>query len=238
MDNQLIEINDNLEIIGIVIGLAKNDTVKILELSKIVKDSSLSYIQKIPFNKLAKYMDGIKRVEENIGDGCRLSDKLFGDQKSKNDNALRLLKYVTEADTEKKIEYLVNTTRSFLLGRINVGEMFRVFNAIVYTLPEDLHYLTTIIEKEGPFIGNIQIHALNRNGLVISAGVYADYDIEKQKYHISELGYMVDQNSLSMDNDDRQRWYSARRSKSIPFEGPEEHEGLTQEQMENLKNKI
>ena len=147
---------------------------------------------------------------------------------------------VTSADTEKKIDYLIDATRSMLLGLIDTNEMFRIFRAIVDSLPEDLDYFSSIIEKSGPFTGNIQILALERSGLMISAGIDANADVEAQQYHITTLGFMVDRYALSPSNEKRWKWYvNMENSLDRKFMGPisisnEEIKALFNEQRQEI----
>ena len=106
----------------------------------------------------------------------RMSNKLFGDEKTRRDNGFRVYKYVTEAENDKKIDLLVDTTRAFLMNCIDLSTFFRIYKAIIETLPEDLDYLKEITRERLKnnteiFQGNTEILALNRNGMVIIAGI-------------------------------------------------------------------
>lgn len=151
---------------------------------------------------------------------------------------------MTSTDTEKKIDYLIDATRSMLLGLIDTDEMFRIFRAIVDSLPEDLDYLSSIVEKRGPFIGDIQILALERSGLMISADIDANADIEKQQYHITTLGFMVDRYALSLSNEERWKWYTNKaNADNRKFMGPvpmsnEEIEAILNEQKQEIIDSV
>jgi len=43
---------------------------------------------------------------------------------------------------------------------------------------------------------------------MISADIDANADIEKQQYHITTLGFMVDRYALSLSNEERWKWYT------------------------------
>ncbi len=208
-----------------------------------LSDKTYTEIQKIPYLQIKKYLDGVKRVEE-LGNSCKIADKLFSDPKRKNDNAMRIYKMVTSSDTEKKIDYLIDTTRSMLLGLIDTDEMFRIFRAIVDSLPEDLDYLSSIVEKSGPFTGNIQILALERSGLMISAGIDANADVEEQQYHITTLGFMVDRYALSLSNEERWKWYTNKaNADDRKFMGPvpisnEDIEAMFNEQKQEIIDSV
>lgn len=217
--------NDNaietIKLIELLIKAISHDPAAMFEITALISDKSFTIIQRIPYIQLKKYIDGVKKVEDDLESACKLSDKLFSNPNTNKDNALRIFKLVTATDTEKKIEYLVCATRSMLLGQVDVTMMFRIFRAIVDSLPEDLEYLSNQIEKGGPFIGNIQIQALERTGLMISAGINAQEDIERQCYHISSLGYTVDRFVLSLNDENRCKWYNDKKTNDIRmFDAP------------------
>lgn len=238
-DGNATNISELYDIVEMIIGVATRDPLSIAKITAFLSDKTYTEIQKIPYLQIKKYLDGVKRVEE-LGNSCKIADKLFSDPKKKNDNALRIYKMVTSADTEKKIDYLIDATRSMLLGLIDTNEMFRIFRAIVDSMPEDLDYLSSIIEKSGPFTGNIQILALERSGLMISAGIDANADVEAQQYHITTLGFMVDRYALSLSNEKRWKWYvNMENSLDRKFMGPisisnEEIKALFNEQRQEI----
>ena len=213
---------DIVESIDILIDAIALNPIAIGKIVALLSDKTFTAVQKIPYMQLKHYIDGVKNAEEHLADGCKLADKLFSDSTKRNENAMRVYKIVTSADTEKKIDFLVEATRSMLLGLIDPEMMFRIFRAIVETLPEDLEYLSSIVEKEGPFKGDIRVHALVRSGLMISAGIDSGADIEKQDYEVSTLGYFVDQFVLSLNDESRWNWYKTKRPQGIRiFNGPQ-----------------
>lgn len=242
-DGNNTNVSELYDIVETIIGLATHNPLSVAKIAAFLSDKTYTAIQKIPYLQIQKYLDGVKKAEE-LGDSCKLADKLFSDPKKKNENAMRIYKMVTSADTEKKIDNLINATRSMLLGLIDIDEMFRIFRAIVDSLPEDLDYLSSIVEKSGPFTGNIQILALERSGLMISAGIDANADVEEQQYHITTLGFMVDQYALSLSNEERWKWYTnMAKSGNRKFIGPvsmsnEELEAIFNEQKQEIIDSV
>lgn len=118
-----------------------------------------------------------------------------------------MLGYIDKADSEKKIDYYINATRSLLLTCINSNDYFRIIKAISETLNEDLEYLADIALNSNTIKGNIQILALERSGLVIQAGIDAEENIESQNYVVSSLGRMVDRYSISFENEEHHRYF-------------------------------
>lgn len=125
---------------------------------------------------------------------------------------MRIIQYVTTADTEKKIDYYVNATKALLYGMINNEIMFRIFSAIYNTLSEDLEYMTEHIEDKDHLIGNLNILALSQIGLVLIAGIHQGEDVEEQEYVFSSLAYLVDRYAVALDNEKRQKRYQNRSS--------------------------
>ncbi len=242
-DGNITKASELYDIVETIIGVATHDPLSVAKIAAFLSDKTYTEIQKIPYLQIKKYLDGVKRVEE-LGNSCKIADKLFSDPKRKNDNAMRIYKMVTSTDTEKKIDYLIDTTRSMLLGLIDTDEMFRIFRAIVDSLPEDLDYLSSIVEKSGPFTGNIQILALERSGLMISAGIDANADIEEQQYHITTLGFMVDRYALSLSNEERWKWYTNKaNADDRKFMGPvpisnEDIEAMFNEQKQEIIDSV
>lgn len=213
-ENKTVNFEDSFEFVETLALAISNEPVAVAKLLAIVTDKTYTAVQRVPFEQMKRYLEGVKRVEE-LGKGCTLSDKLFSNPAKRNENAMRVYKTVISVDTEKKIDYLVNATRSMLLGLIDVEMMFRIFQAILESLPEDLDYLSTLVQRTGPFEGDIRILALARTGLVISAGINANADIEKQDYLVSSLGYSVDQFALSVDDESRCEWYRNREMEKL-----------------------
>ena len=141
-----------------------------------------------------------------IKDACYWS-KLFNTSKNKRQNGMRLLGYIDKADSEQKINYYVNATKSLLLGLIDNTGYFRIMKALMETLNEDLEYLADIAIKEDVYRGNMQLLALERSGLVLQAVFDANESVENQSYVISSLGKYVDRFAVSFEDEERQKFY-------------------------------
>lgn len=242
-DGNITNASELYDIVETIIGMATHNPLSVAKIVAFLSDKTYTAIQKIPYLQIKKYLDGVKRVEE-LEKSCKMGDKLFSNPKKKNENAMRIYKMVTSTDTEKKIDYLIDATRSMLLGLIDTDEMFRIFRAIVDSLQEDLDYLSSIVEKSGPFIGDMRILALERSGLMISAGIDANADIEKQQYHITTLGFMVDRYALSLSNEERWKWHTNKENAdNRKFMGPvpisnEEIQAIFNEQRQKIIDSV
>ena len=201
-ENHNMDLPNNIELI---FNLASRDAAAWTKLAAIAAEKTVDLVQGHHYRQLLKYFEGIKRVEDDLGAACKLSSKLFSD-KNKEESARRICLYVTETDTEKKVDYMVNCTRSFLLGLISIETMFRIFQAISNTLSEDLEYLKDHANDE-KLDYNMNVYALAQGGMMIQAGIDGNKGVEDQEYVVSSLGFAVDRYALSIDNEDRQNWY-------------------------------
>ena len=206
----LDEINikdDCADIIDYAIGTLMLDPVATKKLVKEIRNMPTLIKEAFYWNKFYMFVTGVRQTENDLGQSVKLSSKLFGNPKDKKQNGMRLLGYVDRADSEQKISYYINATRSLLVGCINNTNYFRIMKAISETLNEDLEYLAEIATTSNIIKGNIQILALERSGLVLQAGIDANEGIESQGYAISSLGRMVDNFAISLEDEERQRYY-------------------------------
>ncbi len=218
--NDVSDLDDTLDILDMLIDAFSGNPFALARFGKYAIDKSYTAIQQIPYKQMQMYLEGVKRVEDDLGKACEFSNKLFSNPKTKEDNAMRVYKLVISTDTSRKMKYLINATRSMLLGLIDVEMMFRLFSAIAETLQEDLDYLSTIVQIDKPIKGSIRVHALARVGLMISAGIDAQADVEEQEYYISSLGLILDEFALSLEDENRQAWYKTHSRAARQFESP------------------
>lgn len=203
-----LNIKDNcVDIIDNAIGTLMLDPVATKNLVEKIANMPTLIREAIYWNKFYMFVTGVREIEEDLGQSVKLSSKLFGDPKNKRQNGMRLLGYVDKADSEQKINYYINATRSLLMGCINNTDYFRIMKAVSETLNEDLEYLREVAITSNIIKGNMQILALNRSGLVLQAGIDANESIETQGYTVSSLGRMVDCFAISLEDEERQKYY-------------------------------
>lgn len=203
-----LNIKDNCaELIDNAIGMlmldpvaTKNFTTQIAKMPIMIRDA-------IYWNKFYMFVTGINKIQDDLDSSIKLSNKLFDNPKNKEQNGMRLLGYIDKADSTQKVNYYINATRSLLMGNIDNMDYFRIMKAVSETLNEDLEYLAEIAENTNVIRGNIQLLALERSGLVIQAGIDANESIETQNYAVSNLGRMVDNYAISLEDDNRQNYY-------------------------------
>lgn len=209
-----MNIKDNcIDIIDNAIGTLMLDPVAAKNLASIIRKMPILIKDAIYWNKFYMFIMGVKKIEDDLGQSVKLSSKLFDNPKNRKQNGMRLLGYVDRADSEQKINYYINATRSLLMGSIDNTNYFRIMKAISETLSEDLEYLVENVTTLKVIKGNMQILALERSGLAIQAGIDANESIESQGYAISSLGRMVDRCAISLESEERQRFYKQKSKK-------------------------
>ena len=195
------------EMVDSMIGMLAFDPTSYTKFAEQIVKMPLRIKNAWYWHKFYLFVTGVKSAEEELGEGVELSNKLFENSKNKRQNGMRLLDYIDKADSEQKINYYVNATRSLLMGLIKNTDYFRIMKAIMETLNEDLEYLSAIAIKDDFHRGNMQLLALERSGLVIRAVFDANEGIESQSYAISSLGKYVDRYAVSFEDEERQKFY-------------------------------
>lgn len=207
--NEIKTNSKSSDIIDEAIGGLSLDPASIAKLVLHIAETPVIIRDSIYWNKFWMFITGVKIIEEELGESIRLSHKLFDTLENRKKNGMRLLGYIEKADSQDKITYYVNATRSLLIGNIDTTDYFRIFKAVTETLSEDLEYLVRIAVNSIAIKGNTQILALERSGLMIQAGIDANEAVEAQSYIVTTFGRMVDQYALSLNSDDRQQFYSS-----------------------------
>lgn len=131
------------------------------------------------WTKLKEFIYGVKDIQDSLGDAVSICTKLFGNEKDKIRNGTRLLAELEKIDTLEKMKYILNATKSLLVGLVDNSLYFRIIDVIADTLPEDLEYLSRAAITTCTYSGTLQINALQGKGLMMQAGDI----ITKEKYN-------------------------------------------------------
>ena len=70
---ELATASNLVDIAETIIGVIGKNPVSIIKFITLLGDKTFTTIQKIPYLQLSKYFDGVKRVEESLGERCKLS---------------------------------------------------------------------------------------------------------------------------------------------------------------------
>ena len=114
---------------------------------------------------------------------------------------MRLLSCIEKSDAEKKIDYLINASRSLSADFITLEEYFRICHVITQSVAEDLQFVADQI-AEDKFEYSLSIQGLLAVGLMMQSTYSFDED-GVQKYRFTPLARMVDCYSLSYGNVNR-----------------------------------
>ena len=124
--------------------------------------------------------------------------EVLSDENGTYVNTRRLLQCIERIETETKIDYIVNATLALLDKEIDVGEYFRIVNAITNTLDEDLKYLKSQVLEGNKLRTNLSycyaIQGLLNSGLMYEKSVA---DSPTGGYCFSRFGLLVDKYALS-----------------------------------------
>ena len=121
----------------------------------------------------------------------------YGD---KEDSAMRIVNCIEKAASNKIVDYLVNATRCMVMNFITVEEYFRICNALVNTIEEDLKFLQKHIGEDKEYEYSVYTSGLSISGLVHQSNITFNGKIS---YKFTYLAHIVDQFALSYGDDTR-----------------------------------
>lgn len=150
---------------------------------------------KILWSKLELYLNGVFISD---GDRAKLRAALT-ENGSSDENAKRLLECIDRAETNQKIQYLINATRCFLVDFIDRTTFFRICRTITGTIDEDLLFVRNHITENQNFEYNSTIQGLFVSGLVTFCSIGG----ETTQYTFTPLAEDVDRFAISYGDVER-----------------------------------
>lgn len=151
--------------------------------------------EQIFWTKMEAFLNGVYLDENDCGN---LRAKLVEDGE-KQDNVLRLTECIDRAETQKKVNFLINATRCLLVDFIDRPTYFRICHAVTHSLEEDLTFLSEHINEEDiPY--SIYVQGLLTSGLMYQSVIDGNGE---QKYSFTPLAAIVDQYAVSYENIER-----------------------------------
>lgn len=145
--------------------------------------------------KLSAFLNGVYLSDDDRGKLCAK----ITENGAKNDNPLRLVESIDRAETQQKIQYLVNATRCLLTDFIDLSTYFRICHAITHTLDEDLQFLKVHI-GERDISYDVCVQGLLTSGLMYQSVIDENGD---QKYSFTPIAEDVDRFAVSYDDIER-----------------------------------
>ncbi|MCI5773691.1 MAG: hypothetical protein MR210_03930 [Erysipelotrichaceae bacterium] len=191
MSNDEVE-NKTINLIEDTIDVVLGDKAAAIKVMKSLAQFPFFIREQYNWIKLKMFFDGVYINEQ---DRAKINAMLMENGK-KEDNALRLLKLIDDADGIGKISYLINATRCLLADFIDLTTYFRICHVVIYTLEEDLEFLKQNINNNS-FEYSQYIQGLLTSGLVYQSKIYPNGD---QEYSFTKLAYFTDQYALSYDD--------------------------------------
>lgn len=145
--------------------------------------------------KMEAFLNGVYLSED---DRFNLRAKIWRDGEH-GDNPYRLVECIDRAETQQKINYLINATRCLLSDNIDLPMYFRICHTITHTLDEDLTFLSEKI-NESDLTYSPYIQGLLTSGLMYQSVIDANGE---QKYSFTPLAEYIDRYAVSYNNIER-----------------------------------
>ena len=173
------------------------DRLAMIQLAAEFGKTIISFPDALFYSKLTKFLNGVNFTDE---DRAKMS-AWIAKNGTKDDNALRLVSYIDNAKSLRKVEYLANATRCALSYGLRIEFYFRICSAIDMTTEEDLKFLADNINKnyDKTFKQNYITQKLYSAGLM--EVVNTIYDNGKHKFN--SLARLVDVCAVSFADDSR-----------------------------------
>lgn len=151
--------------------------------------------EQIFWTKMEAFLNGTYLHEDDCAKLCAK----FTENGENRDNSLRLVESIDRAETQQKIQYLINATRCLLSDFIDRPTYFRICHVVTHTLSEDLEFLGEHIHERDMLYGSA-VQGLLASGLMYQSVIDAKGE---QKYSFTPLAGMVDQYAVSYSNVER-----------------------------------
>lgn len=172
------------------------DPVAVGKLLYTVLRSPITIRDEIFWLKFQMFLNGIDVSDEERSKFC----KRLTEDGTKRENPQRLIQAIDHADTNNKIQYLINASRCLSIGFIELPLYFRICHTITNTLEEDLLYLADHILEDDEYEYGTVIQGLMNNGLVYQSVIDGNGE---DKYKFTPLANDLDRFAISYDNVER-----------------------------------
>ena len=192
-NDEIIEASTNM--LEDVINAAMGDPVSIGKIIIALAKAPFFIREQLFWTKMEAFLNGVYLSKDDCD---KMHAKLTKDDKN-GDNAFRLVESIDRAETQKKIQYLINATRCLLTDFIDRDTYFRICHAITHTLDEDLVFLGEHINEEdipySPYTQGLFTAGLMYQSVIDGNG--------EQKYSFTSIAKIVDQYAVSYENVER-----------------------------------
>lgn len=162
--------------------------------------SPMFFREQLFWTKFEMFLNGIDTTTDERMTFCARLD-LDGRNK---DSAYRLIQIIDRAETDRKINYLINVSKCLARDLIGRPSYFRICHTIVNSLEEDLIFLKNHILENCEYEYGDSIQGLMNNGLIYQSVIDANGN---DRYKFTLLAKVVDRYALSYDNIERYSMY-------------------------------
>ena len=176
------------------------------------------------WNNVDKFFNGGMLSNE---DKQKLIKKLSSD-KNKNETVEKIITIIKNIDANRKMAYILNSTKALANDRITLTEYFRICHVIMNTLEEDLQFLKTHV-KDDVVEYYVEVGGLMTSGLAYHTSVGDD---NKPRYKFTDLAKLVNSCAINGDALNRIEDFNLNDpAKNVSFEI---NEKITVEEIQNI----
>lgn len=203
MTSALVESTQDL--IEELVSLLLNEAAMPVKIAATFVKTAVSFKEAFFWKKFSRLLEGGDLSEE---ERAKFYGKLEDEnEEKKRENARRIIQIIDSAETEKKMDFIVNATFSFVYSYIDKTTYFRICNVINDTLQEDLEFLQRNYTEEGELRYGDEVQGLIRQGLMEKMGpqwheIGEEIDFP-DSYKFTALAKYVDKYALSNSNFER-----------------------------------
>lgn len=130
-------------------------------------------------------------------DKQKLVDRL-SNEKNKEDIGKEIIALVAKANNDKKLAYILNTTKALANSKINLSYYFRICHVVFNTFEDDLQFLNAHI-NENSIAYSIEVNGLMASGLAYDRGINEN---DAPSYSFNEFAKLVSEYALK-DNSEK-----------------------------------
>lgn len=162
---------------------------------------------------LKKYEMFIRGVDIGIENQVKLSE-YFVTKEDKQEFFNVIIKVLDDVESEEKVSYLVNLTRSLLSNCINLDDYYRMVNCVKTLLIQDIKFLQDNISRKD-FRNNPNIDALFLMGLMYQSELAGTQEDEVDKYSFTALAHHLDKYGISFGDEEKYTYGGERKELSL-----------------------
>ena len=187
----------NVESLSLVVRSVCGDMTAQIQLFEKIGKIGLT----IPDICFYKKLEVFLKYNQLSDDKCAELSAWIASDGEKEENALRIINYIDNAKSMKKIHYYSNVTRCALTFKLNMSLYFRICNIIDFIFEEDLKFLAeNIIDNyDKIFEPNYCTQSLHAVGLMD----FNDKMYDFSKYKFNKMAKLVDICAISFDDETR-----------------------------------